>query len=797
MHEKPTYKELEQRIQALEQAVPEHEINEMASHRIEEKYKTIIKSVQDGYYEVDIAGNFAFFNDAMCKILGYSKKELTGMNNRRFMNEENAKKVYNAFNQVYKTGEPYKAFDWELKRKDGSKCYIDTSVALLTNSKGQPIGFHGIARDISKQKQAEKALRKSEAKMRSIFRAAPIGIGLVADRMLLEVNERLCEMTQFTSDELIGKNARIVYPSDEDYEYVGSEKYRQIRMQGTGTVETHFKRKDGKIIDVLMSSTPLDLDDLSAGVTFTALDITTRKQAEEALRENEKFLRTVIENIPDMIFVKDAKELRFLRFNRAGEDLLGFSRKELIGKNDYDIFPKEEADFFTKKDNAVLSSGELLDIPEEPIQTKNSGEKILHTKKIPIINEEGKPQYLLGISEDITQRKQAEKEKKELEAQLQQSQKMEAIGTLAGGIAHDFNNILGIILGNTELAMYDVPEWNPAHLNLEKVKTASLRAKDVIQQLLSFARKADHARKPVKITPIVTGALKLLRSSIPSSVEIRSNIPRDSVTILADPTQINQIMINLCTNAVHAMEEEGGVLEINLDRVALSESTAQSYELSAGRYVKLTINDTGHGILKKEMDRIFDPYFTTKEIGKGTGMGLSVVHGIVNGHNGKIFVESEIGEGTKFTIFFPVVKKDAVAEIETVDEIPVGSERILFVDDENAIVDITGQMLGRLGYQVESRMSPIEALELFQSKPDAFDLVITDMTMPQMSGIKLSEELRAVRPDIPIIISTGYSSLIDEEKSQKFGINAFVMKPIVIKEIAQTIHEVLGQTNSR
>ena len=197
------------------------------------------------------------------------------------------------------------------------------------------------------------------------------------------------------------------------------------------------------------------------------------------------------------------------------------------------------------------------------------------------------------------------------------------------------------------------------------------------------------------------------------------------------------------------------------------------------------------------MDRIFDPYFTTKEIGKGTGMGLSVVHGIVNGHNGKIFVESEIGEGTKFTIFFPVVKKDAVAEIETVDEIPVGSERILFVDDENAIVDITGQMLGRLGYQVESRMSPIEALELFQSKPDAFDLVITDMTMPQMSGIKLSEELRAVRPDIPIIISTGYSSLIDEEKSQKFGINAFVMKPIVIKEIAQTIHEVLGQTNSR
>jgi CheY-like chemotaxis protein len=332
---------------------------------------------------------------------------------------------------------------------------------------------------------------------------------------------------------------------------------------------------------------------------------------------------------------------------------------------------------------------------------------------------------------------------------------------------------------------------------LEEIQTASLRAKDVVRQLLSFARKTKLERKPSNIIFIVKESLKLLRSSIPTSIEIRQNIAKDVDTILADPTQLNQVLINLCTNADHAMPD-GGVIEVILKNLEFDEDTATQYTgLSPGRYVSLSVSDTGHGISKEEIDRIFDPYFTTKEVGKGTGMGLAVVHGIVNGHNGKIVVESEIGKGTNFTIFFPVVKKDAVVEIETVDKIPVGNESILFVDDEKSIVEITRQMLERLGYHVESRMNPIEALELFKPKPDQFDLVITDMTMPQMSGVKLSEELKAVRSDIPIIISTGYSSLIDEEKSKKLGIDAYIMKPIVLKDIAKTIREVLDQAKNQ
>jgi len=372
---------------------------------------------------------------------------------------------------------------------------------------------------------------------------------------------------------------------------------------------------------------------------------------------------------------------------------------------------------------------------------------------------------------------------------------MEAIGTLAGGVAHDFNNMLGIILGNTELAMDDVPEWNPARFNLEEIKTASLRAKDVVRQLLSFARKTEQERKPVKINSIVTGALKLLRSSIPTSIEIRGNIPRDPETILADPTQINQIMINLCTNAAHAMEEDGGVLEISLDSTTVDESTAQSYELSPGRSVKLTVSDTGHGIDPEIKDRIFDPYFTTREVGKGSGMGLAVVHGIVMNHDGAITVDSEVGKGTTFNVFLPIVEREPVSEITIDKDLPTGKERILFVDDEESIVKMGSQRLERLGYTVEVTTSPLEALDLFRSKPHKFDLVITDLTMPKMTGDKLVKEILNIRPDMPIIICTGFSEKMNGEKATAIGAAGYLEKPHEKLSLAQMVRKVLDGKN--
>jgi CheY-like chemotaxis protein len=336
-----------------------------------------------------------------------------------------------------------------------------------------------------------------------------------------------------------------------------------------------------------------------------------------------------------------------------------------------------------------------------------------------------------------------------------------------------------------------VPEWNPARLNLEEVRTASLRAKDVVRQLLSFARKTGPERKPININSVITGALKLLRSSIPTSIEIRSNITKESQVILADPTQINQVMINLCTNAAQAVEDEDGVIEVILEKVALEESTAQYYGLSPGLYARLTVNDTGHGIDPEIQDRIFDPYFTTREVGKGSGMGLAVVHGIVMNHDGTILVDSSIGKGATFKVFFPIVETEPLPEITTDEDLPTGKERIIFIDDEESILRMGRQRLERLGYMVESTTSPIEALALFRSQPDQFDLVITDLTMPKMTGDKLVKEILNIRPDIPVILCTGFSEKLDEEKAREIGAADYLEKPLDKRDFAFKVRKVL------
>ena len=412
---------------------------------------------------------------------------------------------------------------------------------------------------------------------------------------------------------------------------------------------------------------------------------------------------------------------------------------------------------------------------------------VLDRGRVITLTNDSKPLKISGTRQDITERKQ-------MEAHLQQSQKMESIGTLTGGIAHDFNNIVGIIIGNTELVLDDVPESNPVHSNLEEIKTASLRAAKIVKQLISFSRKTDQKLQPIEIAFVIKDALKFLRSTIPITIDIQQDIQTTDETILADPTQINQIMMNLCINASQAMEQTGGVLKINMENVILDEDSANGYpDLSMGNYVKITVSDTGPGIAPEIIDRIFEPYFTTKEVGKGSGMGLAVVLGIVKSHDGAITVDSQPGEVTTFSILFEVVTEKPEVKTETTTELPKGSETILVVDDEKSIVAVTQQMLGRLGYKVETAMTPQDALDLFSENPEHFDLVITDMTMPQMTGVALSEKLMGIRPDIPIIISTGHSALVDEKRAKELGLAAYVMKPISMREIATTIRKVLDK----
>jgi two-component system cell cycle sensor histidine kinase/response regulator CckA len=385
-------------------------------------------------------------------------------------------------------------------------------------------------------------------------------------------------------------------------------------------------------------------------------------------------------------------------------------------------------------------------------------------------------------------------EKKKLEEQLRQSAKMESVGTLAGGMAHDFNNILGIIVGNTELAMDDIPDWNPARDNLEEIRIAALRARDVVKQILAFSRRSPHEMKLVRISPLIRESLKLLRSSIPTTIEIQQDISNEFDTVRADPVQINQVFINLCTNAAHAMRDTGGVLEVALENITLNESTASDYnDLTPGKYVKLTVGDTGHGIDPQVIDRVFEPYFTTKSVGEGSGMGLAVAHGIVKSHGGDIFLKSEPGKGTTVDVLFPVIEREAEPEIQTVTDAPSGSEKILLVDDEKSIIDVIQPTLERLGYQITARTSSIEALEAFRAQPDSYDLVITDYTMPNMTGMELAKELFTLRPDIPIILCTGFSERINEDKAKSRGIREFVMKPVVRDEIAKIIRMVLDE----
>jgi len=510
-------------------------------------------------------------------------------------------------------------------------------------------------------------------------------------------------------------------------------------------------------------------------------DTTESKQAEK----ERLLLATAIEQAAESIIISD-KQGTIQYANPVFERLSGFTPEEIVGQNFRILKSDKHDEAFYRKMYDVIAHGKIW--KGRTINRMKDGTLCEFEAIIsPIHDSSGKIINFVSVNRDITQ-------EVELRAQLRKAQKMESVGTLAGGIAHDFNNILFPIVGYVEMMLEDTPADSPTHGRLKQVLKGTKRASGLVKQIIVFGRQTEDEQKPIKVQTIIKEVLKLTRSTLPANIEIRQDISNQSRLVMADPTRIHQVAMNLITNAYHAMQEEGGKLEVTLKEVDLEAQDLIDPDMIPGPYVCLTVADTGPGMEKAVLDRIFDPYFTTKEKDKGTGLGLAVVFGIIKSFKGNIRVYSEPGKGTVFHVYLPVIKAEVEKEaMDAVAPVEKGDERILFVDNEEPIVQMVSHMLERLGYQLTTRLSSIDALEAFRAAPDKFDLVITDMAMPNMSGVQLSQKLLEIRPDIPIIICTGFSEQISEERIKAMGIRGYIMKPVVTSELAKAIRAALDQ----
>ncbi len=521
--------------------------------------------------------------------------------------------------------------------------------------------------------------------------------------------------------------------------------------------------------------------------------IDERRHAETMLQTSESRFRELFDEAPLMYIITR---------DENGRPIIKDANKSFIRTIQYDVHEiiNQPLEKFYTKDSARklmqrngyprVMKGEIISGERSLIAKDGS---TIHTlfRSRPEMDESGAVIGTRATFLDITDRKLADKEKKILENKLRHAQKLEAIGTLAGGIAHDFNNILASIVGYTELALGDCKAGSLMEENLNEVYIASLRARDLVKQILAFARQTNEETEPVAVHKVAREVLKLIRSTIPVTIDIEQQIQSDAL-VMGNPAQIHQIILNLCTNASQAMEDEGGRLTVNLKEVHIKENPAgRSMGIDPGDYLELVVSDTGTGIAPEIMESIFEPYFTTKETGKGTGMGLAVAHGIIKRYGGDITIQSELNKGTVFTVYLPIFKQRSETIQADRREFPTGSERILFVDDELAITRLGRRALERLGYDVTTCSDSNEALERFRRQKNRFDLVITDMSMPQMTGDKLAVEIMKIRKGIPIILCTGYSKKISSETASAIGIKAFAHKPLEIAELATTVRRVL------
>ncbi len=636
-------------------------------------------------------------------------------------------------------------------------------------------------KEVADRRKAEAAAKRNEQRFRTLLMTANDGFWeFDAQEKILDVNPKLCEILGYSRKELLNRPL-FDFIDKTDVKLLNEQ--IQIRKKGDKSIyELTLLHKSGQRVHCLMKSSPLFKDDQFSGSFSMVTDITERKKLENELRKYEH----IVSSSNDAMALVDRHHL-FLQANDACAAAFDAKRKEMIGKGIGELLSGMAI-------NKIIQSSVDQSLEGEDVHYRawfdlpRLGRRYLDAAFYPFYHKQGDILGVIFNLRDITHEKR-------LEEHLVNAQKMEAIGTLASGIAHDFNNILTAILGFAQLAQGFATDDDKRQRHLSRIIQAGQRARDLVKQVLTFSRQANQQAQPTQLSRIVIEVVELLRASLPFNIQIQQDISDASDIVFADPVQIHQVLLNICTNAVHAMEPTGGIMRVALDTVEIDARTAkQKPDLNIGSYVKLSISDTGPGMDDKIVVRIFEPYFSTKPLGKGSGLGLAISHGIIKNHGGAIIVDSIPGRGSTFHIFIPAMEgADMDAAQAAVDATaPVGSERVLYVDDEPFILEMATELLEGLGYGVTAEGDARKALKLFESDPERFDIVITDLAMPSMTGLELAQGILSLRPDMPILLCSGYSEKISQRKMELIGIRGFVMKPFVLIEMAEKIRKALG-----
>jgi PAS domain S-box-containing protein len=781
----------------LEREIAARRVVEISLRKSENEYRAIFENKGTATIIIEEDSTISLVNAEFEKLSGFPRKEVEGWKKwTEFVAEEDLEgmKESHRLRRIDPEASP-RQYEFRFRNSLGEIRHIFLTVTPIPGSSRTVASLL----DITERKQVEEWLNESQQQMADIINFLPDAT-FVIDKTgrVIAWNKAMEEMTGIKARDMLGKSnyeyalpfygrrrpilIDLVLEPEEEIE-LNYDKIEKEDSLLSGETYVPLLKEGGAYL-FGKASVLRDSKGSIVGAIESIRDITERKRVVEALARAEEKYRGIFENAIEGIS-QTTCEGRLLVANPALARILGYDSSEEVINTITDISrqvyvnPERRTELLRQ----IKEWGSVQEFEAQFFRKDKSIAWVTLNMRA-VRDENGKVAYLEGTVQDITDRKL-------LESQLIQAQKMEAIGTLAGGIAHDFNNILAAILGYTELTKGRLQQ-KELHGYLERVLQACERAKNLVAQILTFSRQAEQEKKPLDVRLLINETIKLLRATLPSTIEIRQRIASEVYAVLADPTQIHQILINLCTNAAFAMREKGGRLEISLDYVELSQKITPLYsDLTPGPYVKLRVSDTGTGIAPEIIHRIFDPFFTTKKKGEGTGLGLSMVYGILRGYGGTITVQSEPGAGSIFDVYIPAIRQDTEATSVPIEAISEGSELVLFVDDEDILMEMGRDILQSLGYQVTATTDSRKALEIFRNQHDHFDLVITDMTMPGMTGADLSKEILKIQPNIPIVLCTGFSELINEEKAKGLGIREFLMKPLNMRDLAEVIRKVL------